>query len=232
MRIGTWNLDAQWTQAHQALLARENCDVWLLTEVSPIARDPNEPLAAYHRLLSTGTMSRGQHYAAIFSLLPLGPPLNTHGASAAALIDGIAYCSSILPWAGCASQQGSLWVGASLEDMAEPALDQLTQVLPKANTVWGGDWNQNLAGGWQNVGSGGVRALVGSAVSALGLLVPTAGLPHQMGGGQYTIDHIAVPHQWNFRSVARVRAVGLSDHDAYIIEIDRLGVVQSGEFRK
>jgi hypothetical protein len=222
MRIGTWNLDAKWTQAHQALLAREHCDVWLLTEVSPSACDPTAPLAGYHRQLSKGIMLRRQHYAAIFSLLPLGQALNAHDASAAAFIDGIAYCSTILPWARCGSQPGSLWVGESLEAMARPAIDQLMKVLPKANTVWGGDWNQALAGGSQRVCSDGLRNLVELSVSSLDLLVPTAGLPHQKGGGRYTIDHIAVPHQWNFRSAARIGAKGLSDHDAYIIEIDKV----------
>jgi len=104
--------------------------------------------------------------------------------------------------------------------MARQVIDRLTKVLPKSNTVWGGDWNQNLAGGWQHVGSAGMRKVVESALSLLALQVATSELPFQTGADQNTIDHIAVPSQWNIRGAARISAVGLSDHDAYIIEVD------------
>src|SRR3954469_3341349 len=214
MRIGTWNLDAQWGEAHHSLLMRQCCDVWLLTEVLPKAC-----IADYHIHPSEGTMSRGQHYAAVLSHRLLHPLASLHAASAAAVIDGITYCAAILPWAGCANQPASPWVGASLESMARSTFEQLNKGLPEALTVWGGDWNQNVVGGWQNVGSSALRVLVESAVSALGQHVPTAGLPHQRRGG-YTIDHIAVPRRWNFHSAARVSALGLSDHDMYIVEVD------------
>ena len=32
VRIGTWNLEGKWSPEHLALLDREDCDVWLLTE--------------------------------------------------------------------------------------------------------------------------------------------------------------------------------------------------------
>lgn len=220
MRIGTWNLDADWTPDHQELLGQQNCDVWLLTEVSPDARAATAQLTCYHRQLSKGTMARGQHYAAIFSILPLGPALSTHDASVAAFIDGVAFCSSVLPWASCASQPGDLWVGASLETMARPAIDQLMNALPKGNSVWGGDWNQNLTGDRQ-VGSYSMRALIGNAVSALGQQVATSDLPHRVQS-RYTIDHIAVPSRWRVHSADRIAAAGLSDHDAYIIGVDIL----------
>jgi len=104
--------------------------------------------------------------------------------------------------------------------MARPAIDRLKKVLPKSNTVWGGDWNQNLAGGWQHVGSAAMRKVVESAISLLELRVATAELPFQTGANQNTIDHIAVPLQWKIGSTFRISAVGLSDHDAYIIEVD------------
>jgi hypothetical protein len=221
MRIGTWNLDAKWKETHQALLARERCDVWLLTEVHPKARHANPTLSNYHCHLSVGVMARGQHWAAILSLLPLSPLPDPHEASAAAHIDGVTYCSTILPWSGCTTPPSTTWVGTSLEENARPAIEQLTKALPKSNTVWGGDWNQNLAGGWHHVGSKGLRKSVEAAVSLLGLQVATADLPSQIGAGQNTIDHIAVPLQWKVRSATRISAMGLSDHDAYIIEVDR-----------
>jgi len=220
MRIGTWNLDAQWSKEHQTLLAREGCDVWLLTEVNPKARDTNATIAGYHAHFSTGVMARGQHWAAVLSQLPLTPLPDPHEASAAALVNRVTYCSTILPWAGCTTPPPTPWVGSSLEEMARPAIDRLKKVLPKSNTVWGGDWNQNLAGGWQHVGSAAMRKVVESAISLLELRVATAELPFQTGANQNTIDHIAVPLQWKIGSTFRISAVGLSDHDAYIIEVD------------
>jgi hypothetical protein len=118
-------------------------------------------------------------------------------------------------------QPDSPWIGDKLEDRARPGIEQLKKVLPKANTVWGGDWNQNLTGGWQNVGSKGLRTLVKSAVSALGLQVATTEQRQQAGSRYYTIDHIAVPSHWRDRNPVRIEAAGLSDHDAYVVEVDK-----------
>jgi endonuclease/exonuclease/phosphatase family metal-dependent hydrolase len=220
MRIGTWNLDNRWSDAHKDLLAREGCDVWLLTEVTPKAQHTDATIAGYHAHLSMGRMARGQHWAAVLSRLSSRPLPDPHEASALALIGDDTYCSSILPWAGCTASSSTPWFGTSLEEMARPAIDRLVQVLPKSRTVWGGDWNQNLAGGWQHVGSAGMRQVVESAISLLALKVATAELPFQTGTHQKTIDHIAVPSQWKIESAVRISAVGLSDHDAYIIEVE------------
>jgi hypothetical protein len=220
MRIGTWNLDARWSEAHRALLADARCDLWLLTEVNPKAMDSSATIAGYHCHLTTGVMARGQHWAAVLSRVPLSPLPDPHDASAAALVDGVTYCATILPWAGCTNPPPTPWVGATLEDMARPAIEGITKACPRSNTVWGGDWNQNLAGGWQSVGSAGMRRLVESAVSLLDLQVATAELPSQSGASQNTIDHLAVPLHWRVRSAARVSAAGLSDHDAYVVEVD------------
>jgi len=32
MRIGTWNLDSNWSLAHHVFRQNQMCDVWLLTE--------------------------------------------------------------------------------------------------------------------------------------------------------------------------------------------------------
>lgn len=157
MRIGTWNLDARWSKAHQTLLDQEGCDVWLLTEINPKARNANGTIAGYRPRLSEGVMARGQHWAAVLSQMPLTPLPDPYEASAAALVNSVTYCSTVLPWSGCTTPQPTPWVGVSLEDMARSAIDRLTKVLPKSNSVWGGDWNQNLAGGWQHVGSAGIR---------------------------------------------------------------------------
>jgi hypothetical protein len=56
------------------------------------------------------------------------------------------------------------------------------------------------------------------AISKLELNVPTTGLSHR---GNYcrAIDHIAVPLSWKVESTKRINAQGLSDHDAYVVEI-------------
>lgn len=220
MRIGTWNLDARWSDAHRDLLADACCDLWLLTEVNPEARHLDATMAGFHCHVTTGVMARGQHWAAVLSRAPLAPLPDLHDASAAAIVGGVTYCATVLPWAGCTTPAPTPWVGATLEDMVRPAIDRIRQACPRANTVWGGDWNQNLAGGWQHVGSAGMRRRIESAVSLLDLQVVTAELPHQSGASQNTIDHIAVPVHWQVRSVARVSAVGLADHDAYVVEVE------------
>jgi hypothetical protein len=62
------------------------------------------------------------------------------------------------------------------------------------------------------------RRKVESAINSLKLKVPTAGLLHRLGSGHHSIDHIAVPSEWEVQSKDRVPATGLSDHDAYVIE--------------
>ena len=220
MRIGTWNLNAKWSTGHAALLTHEDCDVWLLTEVNPKAHDGNRKIAGYQCHLSGGVMTCGQHWAAILSKRPILRRPDPHQASAAALISGVTYCATILPWSGCTAYTPTPWVGTTLEDMARPAIDNLKNLLPKSKTVWGGDWNQNLAGGRQYVGSVSMRGLVESALSLLNLKVTTANLPLQTDENRNTIDHIAVPAQWHVRNAVRISAVGLSDHDAYIIDVD------------
>ncbi len=223
MRIGTWNLDAKWSEGHQTLLTNEHCDVWLLTEVLPKARGADAKIAGYNSHLSAGVMAPGQHWAAVLSRLPLTPyiPLTgLHETSAAAVVSGVTYCSMILPWSGCNNHEPNPWVGSSLAEMARPAIECLKTALPKSNTVWGGDWNQNLAGGWQRVGSAEMRKIVESALSSLELQVVTAELPFKSSASQNTIDHIAVPLQWNILGKPRqIPAAGLSSHDAYIIEV-------------
>lgn len=215
MKIGTWNLDAHWNSAHEELLINADCDVWLLTEVSPSAI-----ISGYQRHFSKQCMARGQHYSAIFSRMPLNPIPDPHPASAAALIDDVTYCCSILPWSTCAHDPLSPWAGgASVEGMVRDTIDSILESVATPNLVWGGDWNQNLIGGWENVGSGGGRSHIECAVRTLDLKVPTANLLHRLEGS-HTIDQIAVPKTWNCHSAVRIEAAKLSDHDVYTIKVE------------
>ncbi len=94
----------------------------------------------------------------------------------------------------------------------------LLKNLPKSDLVWGGDWNHSLIGS-KTAGSKGGREHVLGALQKLNLQVPTAGLSHQLGNCNYSIDHIAVPYGWVVKRAARVVAKGLSAHDAYVIEV-------------
>lgn len=49
----------------------------------------------FHCRLSSGVMGRKQHWAAVLSLLPLTPVADPHPASAAAIVNGNTYCSTI-----------------------------------------------------------------------------------------------------------------------------------------
>ncbi len=81
MRIGTWNLEGKWSLANEAFMVREECDVWLLTEVHPSASLPG-----CHKHFSKLCMAPGQHYAAILSKSPIDKLPDPHPASAAAEI--------------------------------------------------------------------------------------------------------------------------------------------------
>ena len=72
--------------------------------------------------------------------------------------------------------------------------------------------------GKEHAGSMGGRNHLLEAVSQLGLNVPTTGLSHR---GDYcrAIDHIGVPLSWKVESTKRINALGLSDHDAYVVEV-------------
>ena len=213
IRIGTWNLAGRWDPRHQALLLAEDVDVWLLTEVSERLLLPG-----YNSHATRGRMPPGQAWAGILSRRELEPLDDPHPASAAARIEGVTYCSSILPWRGCGPS--APWIAGSHGDRTRHAVDQLAASLVRAPLVWGGDWNHALSGK-EHAGSKAGRAHITALVNAWDLLVPTAGLPHRISG-LLSIDHIAVPSGWAATArcvVAEADGVRLSDHDAYVVDV-------------
>jgi hypothetical protein len=90
-------------------------------------------------------------------------------------------------------------------------------------TIWGGDWNQALEG-TEYVGSLDGRDQIIELIATSCLSVPTRSLGSAKPG-QRSIDHIAVPMGWNVYGAHRVSAetdgYRLSDHDAYVISVDR-----------
>jgi hypothetical protein len=106
MRIGTWNLNATWTPAHERVLSESDCDVWLVTEAHVgISLDGN----VTH--LSADRMDRGQHWAGVLSRRPQEVLPDPHPASAAVAVGGVVFCSSVLPWRSCGN--GAPWQGIS-----------------------------------------------------------------------------------------------------------------------
>jgi hypothetical protein len=213
------------TKEHRDLLVDQNCDVWLLTELNRSwADEAGTKVLHFHSRLSDNVMGPNQHWAAVLSVLPLERLNDPHPASASAVVNGITYCSTILPWRG--EKAGSKpWIGSNHEEMADANHEEMTAAtiqslltkLPKNNLVWGGDWNHSL-NGKEHAGSMGGRKHLLAAIENLGLKVPTSVLSHR---GDYctAIDHIGVPLSWAVVAAIRIDAMGLSDHDAYVVEV-------------
>lgn len=216
MRIGTWNLAGRWDDRHAELLARMTCDVLLLTEVSDRVDLPGST----H--VTSAAMAARRRWAGIWSRHPVTPLPDPHGATAMAEIDGLRFCASVLPWRSCGSRPP--WVGDSTEERTRAAVDAITAAHPD---VWGGDWNHALDGR-EHAGSAAGRRLLLAAVEELGLDVPTATAPHQIDK-LLSIDHVAVPATWHARvehHSALVADGRLSDHDAYVVEVEPESIVR------
>jgi hypothetical protein len=219
MRIGTWNMAGRWQSGWLELLLDADCDVWLLTEVNERIELPG-----YDRHLGEARMRARCHWAGVYSRIPLTPLPDPHVASAAAEVDGVTYCSTVLPWRGSGGEP--TWPGAGPRGEQHSgrmrfALDHLLDQLPSTNLVWGGDWNQALEGAeWAGSLEG--RRHLQAAIDTLGLQVPTAHLPHRLDGHQ-SIDHIGVSRDHTVIDVEQRTAEGLSDHDCYVVELQPVG---------
>jgi hypothetical protein len=223
MRIGTWNLDAKAPSAPQSarlddqleFMASENCDVWLLTEV-PFAFAMAPGTATFSR-----SMGPSKAFAAVWARDGLEALTTIHPAAAFARIGDMRVCSCVLPWRAASAQS---WPDSGeLATMTQTAVDHLREGLSRGagDLVWGGDWNQSLQGR-DHVGTPAGRLAVRALIATLGLTAPTSGLAHAADGGQFSIDHIAVPSGWTIgdgtRRIAESAGERLSDHDAYIVE--------------
>jgi len=209
MRIVTWNMAGNWRSGHEDLLREIDADLLLLTEVHTEAA-----LDAYHQHRSQALMLPTTSWAAIFARSELVPLPDPHQASASALVAGTTVISSVLPW----PQAGDLWPWGApdhTERMTE-TIEAVTALLVP-ETLWGGDWNTPLVGNISGFTKTAQSALL-AALSPTPLQVPTVDLPAK-GDRQSSIDHIAVPESWKVLAAERVRTGGLSDHDAYWIEV-------------
>ncbi len=213
MRIGTWNLAGRWGGRHAELVDAMECDVLLLTEVTDRVEIPGMFLHATEL-----EMARKRRWAAVASRLPLQPLPDPHAASAMAQVDGVSFCSSILPWKG----GSAAWPGGGATT-AERTLEAVAAIEGSPLHVWGGDWNHAMSGR-ERAGSMAGRVGILAAVDRMNLTVATADCPHRIAG-LLSIDHIAVPSSWLIKSVehhpgaALAGGIRLSDHDAYVVEV-------------
>jgi len=196
--------------------------VWLLTEVSERLEVPGTNLH-----LGTQLMAPRRRWAGILTTLPLTSLPEPHPASASAIIEGITFCSSILPWRGCGDRDP--WDGERHHQKTEAAVADLLPHLRQADRlVWGGDWNHALSGR-EYAGSKAGRTAILAAVNQLHLAVPTAGLPHQIEG-LLSIDHLAIGPGIRIEAAHRIVAAldgsRLSDHDAYVANVILAGASQ------
>jgi hypothetical protein len=210
MRIGTWNLDARSSRAHLRILDELDCDVWLLTEVPA-----GLPLMRGAITTSPAQMSRDQSFAAVWSRdggCPLDAP---NPATAAMEVDGVGFYSSVLPWRTCGPDWP--WCDGDQASRTVDAVHSLDHLFSGA-VVWGGDWNQTMAGpnyGGTTIGRGAIDDLL----ERRGLSLATRDLPHR-APGMVAIDHIAVPREWVIESAECLPVPShLTDHDAYVIDV-------------
>lgn len=214
LRVGTWNLAGRWSTDHAAFLKAADCDVWLLTEVSESIQVRG---SALH--LSEESMSDGRRWAGILSTRPTAAEPDPHPASALALVNGVAFCSSILPWRSCGANHP--WVGKGHGQKTAGAISDLLPALDKHDQlVWGGDWNHSMTGR-EYAGSIAGRASIQAAVDQLRLRVLTRELPHRLEGA-LSIDHLSVGPDFAVRTVEHLDTgrANLSDHDAYVAELE------------
>jgi hypothetical protein len=209
VKIGTWNLAGHWSDRHEHLLREQHGDVWLLTEISERVE-----FNGWSFRCTSARMAPRRHWAAVGSQQPVAEQPDPHPASAAAVIDGVYFCSSVLPWRSCG---GGVWVGERHWEKTAAAVRQLNSVWPAdLPLVWGGDLNHSLEGR-ERAGSVRGRECVQVNLRDRALQVPTATLPHRLPEC-LTIDHVAVPESWTAIGM-RVDASGLSDHDLYVVDV-------------
>ena len=222
MRLGTWNLEGKWSDAHAPLMTDAACDIWLLTEMPTRTTLPGFTIHATRARMAP---ERAWAAVAVRTALSAKPwKKDPHPASACADVGGLTFCSSVLPWRSCGG--GDPWQGDDTASRTKHAVGRLVAALPAASTVWGGDWNHAFDG-TEAAGSLGGREEIRAGLTLLGAELLTASQPHRLQG-LFSIDHIAVPSGRLLTREARrlsMQSGGrhLSDHDAYVADVELAG---------
>jgi hypothetical protein len=219
VRIATWNLDSDKAGGGTDFLVSLCCEVLLLTEV-PKDLD----MHGYRLCFSRGKMAPGQVFSAVATRGDHYPDecSHPHLASVASELDGTTFMASVLPWRSAQTADG--FPGGSQGERTRAAVDTIARVWPSEQVVWGGDWNHELSGPISAGSKAGQEAILG-LLRERKMQVPTTVLGSERGFG--SVNHIAVPESWTVMRVERHEAMSeggrLSDHDAYVIEVQETG---------
>lgn len=194
-------------------MAAQECDVWLLTEVSDRVQ-----LADLHAHRGQSYMAARRRWAAIFTRRAFHPLADPHPTSASVRLGATTLVSSVLPWRSCGSRHP--WGGGRHAEKTQASVREIVESI-ESPAIWGGDWNHTMHGR-EYAGSQAGRARIAEAIHELQLQIPTEHLPHRIDG-LLSIDHIAVPAGGVVLAAERVVATAdgkrLSDHDAYVVNI-------------
>lgn len=228
MTLGTWNLDAQQPlgrRADQSSWLGRHADIWMLSEVHALAlpdvvhRALSEPVEGMDRLYWTGITSKW----------PLEPIGTEHPTLALARVhapaEEVLVAASLLPWRSA----GQLWpsAGDTYRERFSTTLQQHQSAIGENTSagdlvVWGGDFNQALAGD-ETVGTLDGRIELAGAFASLGLRAVTERNP-ALGSRGFSIDHIAISTASQCRlsscEVFGSDGAGLSDHPLYLAQFN------------
>jgi hypothetical protein len=229
LRIGLWNLQKATTfsrkgAAQADYVMRTDADIWVLTEVPADLR-----LRKGNVLVGSIRRSdKSQCWTAIASRWTLVPLRVRHPtlllAAARHPAANILIACSVLPWRAA----GEAWPvdeKASYSEQFSECLaghaSEIGQASHGYQLIWGGDFNQGLAGR-EHLGSLAGRSLVKAAFSGLGLM-PVTTTAAGWSADTHAIDHVGVPTGWALESLVVERPVHngleLSDHPAYVATV-------------
>lgn len=231
MKVGTWNLQQAAPPGPRAAAQRDamqalSVDVWLLTEAHLDVRVHGQDITHSKQR----HIKPKQRWSAISSRWPIQPLPSPHEGLALARVasnqGAMLVACSVMPWRGATTS----WPGDPTAKHAVRFAEALTSHrdaivaarLEGQGVVWGGDFNQALAGP-EKAGSTAGRGLLRDAFADLHLLCPTVDLDHRIPTLK-TIDHIAVSdHLGTALGVILMPTWpdgrALSDHAAYVVDI-------------
>lgn len=229
IRIGVWNLGRSTMYSRRGALQTDHLvaaepDIWILAEVPADLRTRKGQLLVGN----PRPREKAQCWTAIWSRWPLVPLRERHPSLQLAACRhpsaNILVAASVLPWRD-AGADWPLDPDASYADRFSRCLEAHASEIRQAShgyrLVWGGDFNQGLAGR-EHVGSLSGRGRLLSTFDGLGL-APVTGNAAGRRASEHAVDHVAVPDGWALERLAveRPRQDGaeLSDHPAYQVTL-------------
>src|SRR4051794_11287509 len=122
-------MDGGWSGGHQAVLRQLDCDLLLLTEAHV-----DVEFTGYRTHATSHEMGPAKRWAAILASGALKPVDHPYPASAAALVNGIFVCSSVLPWP--LARGDWPWGPTEHQLRMELNLDHLVAAMTNKVVIW------------------------------------------------------------------------------------------------